>query len=325
MVTHTSAPDAGELSFDSVKTFSSRVADALSPHKLRKASEDHFVAKFWETSIGRIQLVQFASRGVLEAEIPKHLDYFDFVLPLAGRAEVRVNGNDHALQAGGGGVLFPPAARIEMRLGDEFDQLHLRVTPDVLLTHAENLLGCALPLTVSFETTEIVKTGEQSDWTQLFTAIATDGNYGQGKEPHPLLRSQFEEVLLTGLMLSIPNSASAFMDANVLAPTPKTLRRAIDFIRANVSEPLTVGMIAQSLNISSRSLQRGFRELLNTTPMRYLADLRLARVRAELLSGEGPAVNDVAYRWGFTHLSRFAQKYANRYGEKPMETLRQSR
>ena len=34
-----------------------------------------------------------------------------------------------------------------------------------------------------------------------------------------------------------------------------------------------------------------------------------------------PTVADVAYRWGFTHLGRFAQDYRTRYGESPSQTL----
>jgi AraC-like DNA-binding protein len=33
-------------------------------------------------------------------------------------------------------------------------------------------------------------------------------------------------------------------------------------------------------------------------------------------------VGEVAYRWGFTHLDRFAGAYAKRFGETPSATLR---
>jgi AraC-like DNA-binding protein len=35
-----------------------------------------------------------------------------------------------------------------------------------------------------------------------------------------------------------------------------------------------------------------------------------------------PTVAEVAYRWGFTHLGRFAHDYRSRYGELPSTTLR---
>jgi AraC-like DNA-binding protein len=36
-------------------------------------------------------------------------------------------------------------------------------------------------------------------------------------------------------------------------------------------------------------------------------------------------VSEVAYRWGFTHLGRFAGAYRARFGESPSQTLRNRR
>ena len=53
-----------------------------------------------------------------------------------------------------------------------------------------------------------------------------------------------------------------------------------------------------------------------------LADIRLARVREELLHGtENATVTGVAMRWGFTHTGRFAAAYRRKYGESPSQTL----
>jgi AraC-like DNA-binding protein len=41
------------------------------------------------------------------------------------------------------------------------------------------------------------------------------------------------------------------------------------------------------------------------------------------MAGGGEAsVTDIALRWGFNHLGRFSQLYRERYGEKPLATLR---
>lgn len=56
--------------------------------------------------------------------------------------------------------------------------------------------------------------------------------------------------------------------------------------------------------------------------MHYLRDLRLQRVRDELLSGSGSPVASVALRWGFEHMGRFATQYRQAFGETPSQTLR---
>lgn len=78
--------------------------------------------------------------------------------------------------------------------------------------------------------------------------------------------------------------------------------------------------------VSARSLQASFRAALRTTPTAYIRSLRLERARADLAdSGAVSTVTDVATRWGFTHLGRFAVDYRNRFGESPSSTLRAHR
>lgn len=76
--------------------------------------------------------------------------------------------------------------------------------------------------------------------------------------------------------------------------------------------------------MSVRSLQESFRRSLDTTPMASLRGIRLEKVHRELSAAEPgtTTVTDVATRWCFLHLGRFAAAYARAYGEHPSETLR---
>ena len=52
---------------------------------------------------------------------------------------------------------------------------------------------------------------------------------------------------------------------------------------------------------------------------------RLAAAHQDLLDADpagGASVAEIAHRWGFAHLARFAERYRQAYGEKPSETLR---
>jgi transcriptional regulator GlxA family with amidase domain len=72
--------------------------------------------------------------------------------------------------------------------------------------------------------------------------------------------------------------------------------------------------------VSARTLQMGFRETVGLPPMKYLRNVRLDRVYAELMMGTADSVTDVASRWNFFHLSRFAHQYRERFGVLPSET-----
>jgi len=79
--------------------------------------------------------------------------------------------------------------------------------------------------------------------------------------------------------------------------------------------------LAEVAGCSYRTLQRGFLDAFDATPQQYIRKIRLIEVRRELLSS-GPKDNvaNIARRWGFAHMGRFAQEYAKEFGEFPSET-----
>ena len=97
-----------------------------------------------------------------------------------------------------------------------------------------------------------------------------------------------------------------------------------DSIAANLRFGFTVADLAAIAGVSIRSLQQSFRRYVGIPPMTYLRDLRLARVHEHLREAEPTlhSVTDIAYRYGFTHMGRFAAEYRARYGLLPSETLR---
>jgi AraC-like DNA-binding protein len=137
----------------------------------------------------------------------------------------------------------------------------------------------------------------------------------------PLLR----EAILRLIFENFPHRFSERLDREPVA-APQQIRAAIDFMHAQMHEPLTVRDIARSVSISQRSLQLGFRRFQGTTPIAYLRDIRLRQAYAELsLPQNRLPVNEVALKWGFTHMGRFAARYRSVYGILPSETARKAR
>ncbi|MGW1953231.1 helix-turn-helix transcriptional regulator [Streptomyces sp. NPDC001920] len=104
------------------------------------------------------------------------------------------------------------------------------------------------------------------------------------------------------------------------------VRRAMAHCERHAGEPVSVADIAAAARVSPRTLQDRFRTELGTTPSAYLRRVRLDRAHQDLLRiADGSAsgtVADVATRWGFTHLSRFAAYYREAYGQVPSHTAR---
>lgn len=85
----------------------------------------------------------------------------------------------------------------------------------------------------------------------------------------------------------------------------------------------TVVEICRRVGVSERSLQYAFLAYVNCSPQAYLRMCRLNRVRATLRAADPrlTTVTDVATRFGFFHLGRFAQNYRRVFGELPSATL----
>jgi AraC-like DNA-binding protein len=106
---------------------------------------------------------------------------------------------------------------------------------------------------------------------------------------------------------------------------PEALRRAIAFIEANPDRDISLGDIARAAYVSPRAVQLAFRRHLDSTPIRYLRQVRLDHARAQLeaaVDGDGTTVTSVALDWGFANPSRFSRHYRAAFGVAPSTTLR---
>ncbi|MFH1342431.1 MAG: helix-turn-helix domain-containing protein [Pseudomonadota bacterium] len=104
---------------------------------------------------------------------------------------------------------------------------------------------------------------------------------------------------------------------------PRGVRRALDAMRTNVGHDWSVAELAEAAGLSSRTLQRQFREFVGKAPRAALRDIRFETARRELLQGIPDAkVMDVAERCGFPHCGRFSIEYRRRFGETPSQTVK---
>lgn len=103
---------------------------------------------------------------------------------------------------------------------------------------------------------------------------------------------------------------------------PGTLHKCLSHFNAHFRDDITLADLVALTGISERSLFNQFEVFLQSTPMRYLEQKRLAVARNCLLGG-ARTVAEAAQAAGIRHLGRFSQRYFEIYGEKPSVTLQQ--
>lgn len=118
-------------------------------------------------------------------------------------------------------------------------------------------------------------------------------------------------------------AAEAARSAGSRKREPRLLSAALALIERRLRENIRLDHLCRELGVSRHTLCDEFKNGMATSPMAYIKECRLAEARSELLhASPDVTVTDIAYRWGFSNLGRFASLYRERYGEPPRVTRR---
>jgi AraC-like DNA-binding protein len=215
---------------------------------------------------------------------------------------------------------FSAEHRTKLWFDADFVQHGLRLDLDKMEAHCRSWLGRPLDTSLQFDLRPF------SD--ELEAAWRRSIGYLQSHEGgflafSPLAKAAFDEFLLTLLLHHHPHNFSELLAQPVQTPVPGLVRSAERFMSDRAGGAISVPQVADHLGVSVRTLQAGFRQWRNTTPSQFLKEARMRMARDALLRPqENTTVTSVALSFGFTHLSRFSERYAKQFGEKPSATLR---
>ncbi len=149
-----------------------------------------------------------------------------------------------------------------------------------------------------------------------------------GENPAMLSHPTVQKTVYSGLMGHLCDSIQTASDMPPPLVTYQARKAMVEdartYVLTHLYDTVTIAELCSALNVSRRTIQYCFQEVLNTNPVQYLRAIRLNSVRRELREGNPAAmqVQDVAARWGFWHLSHFARDYREMFGELPSDTLR---
>lgn len=137
-----------------------------------------------------------------------------------------------------------------------------------------------------------------------------DGEFQPGVQRH------WESLLIENLSDQLMGPVASRIDI-----LPSNLRRAVDWLHANIEQPLTVPELVRVAQCSRRSLETGFQQFIGCSPARYILQKKLQLAHQRLQHAKG-TVSETADQCGFNHLSHFTRLYKAEYGETPSQTLR---
>lgn len=250
-------------------------------------------------------------------------DFFLLQIPLRGGASVRC-GSQHVAASAALASLPSPTERLSMRWAEDSPHLIVRFAKTALERQLEQLAQAPLQQPLVFELGVPLDAPALAPMLNFvkYLCATLDQDNTLGGTP---LAAQAESYLMTALLTFAPHNYSDVLQAGTRrALLPRSVRRAQEFLREHVTQPLSLADVCQHLGVSARALQAAFKQHTGQSPMDYWRVVRLDHVRAALLQAEAPAratVSQVAAGCGFLHLGHFAAQYHERFGELPSQTI----
>ena len=100
------------------------------------------------------------------------------------------------------------------------------------------------------------------------------------------------------------------------------VRRAVEWLCANATEPMSVEALASQVGMSVTSFHRHFKAVTGLSPLAYQRQLRLLHAR-RLLNEQAASVTAVAFEVGYASASQFSREYTRLFGRAPLhDTVR---
>ncbi|GAA4517470.1 AraC family transcriptional regulator [Sphingobacterium thermophilum] len=90
------------------------------------------------------------------------------------------------------------------------------------------------------------------------------------------------------------------------------------YILDNLSNNLTIPIIASNVGTNQCYLKKGFKEIFNQTIFEFIQENRMIKAK-HLLQNPNPNITEIAFSVGYSSLSSFSQAYKNYFGISPLE------
>ncbi len=100
---------------------------------------------------------------------------------------------------------------------------------------------------------------------------------------------------------------------------PAKLRKAIGYIARHYSEQIKLDELAEYCNISKQQLIRYFKTSMNTTPINYITDYRLARAKELLFNQPHLSIKEISEELGFDNQRYFSRVFTKHNHETPTQ------
>lgn len=109
----------------------------------------------------------------------------------------------------------------------------------------------------------------------------------------------------------------AFATAKSQDLLPKQVASAIQHFAEHIESPIQIAEVAEAVGVSTRSLERSFKDATGQSPLKYYRKMRMNQARQLVLYSNTP-VTEVAYMVGYATPGAFLRHYRESFGVTPI-------
>jgi AraC-like DNA-binding protein len=308
------------LSTTDPEEFQDRISPLSGSCRVRPAKGSEFEIRVRAAKLGKLGLFVVKAPSISVLTPPPH-DYFGVNIPLGKPFTVTESSRCHRFRDDA--HLVTPDRSMNLEAPVDCRVLALKLTSEQVLDCAFKLSGAQSP----FEPAECCRLQHATTaFRALVRGIAglwSDLQREDAPPASPIDIAEREDAIFTCFVLAAQGEAKTG-NWSAEQVEKSTLARAEEYLRARLTQPVSRADLAVVTGVSIRTLSRGFAKRWGTGPMGVLRKLRMEAAYRELLGAESRAtsVTEVACRYGFTHLGKFAGEYKRAFHESPSETLR---
>ncbi|MDT4916952.1 MAG: hypothetical protein QOH89_1652 [Pseudonocardiales bacterium] len=322
-------PDHGEVTRATVATTDLERARAVLaanylplrvelPRGVRSVEVKLNTVRLRATTIGHLR---FANETRIRTDIAS--DYH-VNMQLAGRSVSGMGSRGEVICAPGSAAVFSPGEPADLQWSE--GSYKLCVMLDALLLQQElgALLGHEPKKPLVFASAMALRGSAARVWTRALALVDEQTRRQSGLLSQPLITARLELLLVDALLQCQPHNYYDELRTSPSRPARGSVQRALDLMHSRPEHPWSSSELAAEVGVSTRSLQAALHKATGMTPTSLLRDIRLDRARDDLMRAEPSmtTVGEIARRWGFAHLGRFAGRYRARFGVDPSDTLR---
>ena len=303
--------------FDDPVEFEDYLAPVGGDLLIRPAIGTSFNAEICMKKLERVGLFTVSANSFKVVKEPR-LDFYGLTIPLSAHFTISDSGHKRSYKSSLAHLLSP-GHTFELTAKNKCHFLVSNYFVDPVSDYSKKLLqldSLELPqldsdILLSTPMGSVLLRSIANTWSALNSKIP----------PSEITIKELEDDMLAGFILY--SNRNSNVRTSDMYDSPNHLRYAEEYIRENLSNPITRDQLAEVSGRTIRTLSRAFEKKYEFGPMAFIKQRRLDAAYQDLLRAKAgnTSVTQIAHNYGFAHVGKFAIEYRKIFGESPSASL----